>query len=261
MNALEIILLQECIRNHFTIGMHQKSFYYRNVITYHISRNAFLRVIHFDIQECSWKIDFTLKECIENHFTIGMHWKSFYYRNALEIILLQECIGNHFTIGMHQKSTFMVSGMHTSTQSFLRVQECIKNHFTIGMHWKSFYYRNALEIILLIGMHWKSFYYRNALEIILLQECIGNLLLLQDLCSGNHFTDRNALENNFTIGMQLAESFYYRNALEIILLYEYIGNHFIIVQCIGNHFTIGMHWKSFYYEECIGNHFTIGKCI
>ena len=31
-------------------------------------------------------------------FTIKMHWKwySFYYKNALKVILLQECIRNYF---------------------------------------------------------------------------------------------------------------------------------------------------------------------
>ena len=35
---------------------------------------------------------------------------------------------------------------------------------------------------------------------------------------------------------------YYKNALEMILLYE----------CIGNDFTIRMHWTWFYYKNALG---------
>ena len=40
-----------------------------------------------------------LKECIGMGFTIGMHCKEFYYRNALGKALAIECIENGFTIG------------------------------------------------------------------------------------------------------------------------------------------------------------------
>ena len=47
---------------------------------------------------------FTIKSVLEMIFTIKMHWKWFYYKNALEMIYTyKKCIGNDFIIKMHWK--------------------------------------------------------------------------------------------------------------------------------------------------------------
>ena len=63
MNTFQMISLQESVTNNFTIGIHPKDF------------------------TLGIPYDFTI-EIIGNYFTNGTHYKWFYDRNALEMILL-----------------------------------------------------------------------------------------------------------------------------------------------------------------------------
>ena len=107
------ILISEYTERWFTIGMHWKVFYCRNIL------ERFL---------------FLLEECIRNDSTI----------EDIKRILISEYIERGFTIGMHWKGFY---GRNTKERFYL-LEECIGNDFTIGMHWKEFYFSNELERVL-----------------------------------------------------------------------------------------------------------------
>ena len=69
-----------------------------------------------------------------------MHWKRFYYRNALKKILLEKWTAKDLKI---------------------------------GRHWKLFYYKNTLKRISQQKCHQNIFYRRNTLEKILLEDFIA----------------------------------------------------------------------------------------
>ena len=61
---------------------------------------------------------------------MGIYWKCFNYRNALEIILFQKCNTNDFTIEMQWK------GFYNRNALGMSLSECYVNGFTIEMSCK-----------------------------------------------------------------------------------------------------------------------------
>ena len=62
-------------------------------------------------------------ECNGTTFTINMHWKGFYYKNALEM----------FTIIMHWKGIYCKNALER-----VLPEDSIEKGFTIRKHWKGF---------------------------------------------------------------------------------------------------------------------------
>lgn len=59
----------------------------------------------------------------ENYFIIQMHWKWFYYRKNMKLILLRKCIGNEFTAHMLWKIFY-----NRNAVEIVLIQKCLKNY-------------------------------------------------------------------------------------------------------------------------------------
>ena len=111
-----------------------------------------------------------------------MHWKLFFYNNALKsilqenaykIILLENALKNYFT-----KNALRI----------ILLWKFIKDHFTIKVHWKLFYNKNTLNFFI-IKMHWKLSYFKNTLKIILLSKSMiyykNTIHCMKSFCNKN----------------------------------------------------------------------------
>ena len=92
-------------------------------------------------------------------FTIKMHWKWFFYKNALANDFSIKCIGNDFTIemlrkGFYDKNALVWFNLFNGISAFVG--------YLMPSHSSRRKVVNVLEIIFTKEMLRKGFYYKNA---------------------------------------------------------------------------------------------------